>query len=285
MKSLRYMVEAFVLHGLFGLMRLLPVRVASALGGFLARTIGPHLAASRKALQNLANATPCPPNPKRIVVDMWDNLGRVAAEYPHLSTIVEDRLEVHGQDILDDLLARECGGIFISAHMANWEILIPAAQKRLGVEVALTYRRPNNPRAAQLLEKARADAGITLALPKGRKTGPRLIETLKNHGYVGMLVDQKYNGGLAVPFFGRPAMTNPVFVRLAQKYNVPIVPVQVERVAHARFRITVHPPIEVSQGEAAIAQALHHIHNLLEAWILAHPAQWLWLHKRWGRHT
>src|SRR5438128_2393640 len=70
----------------FAAMRALPIDAASALGGMLARRIGPRLGVSNRARRNLRMALPAlqPAEIERIVRDMWDNLGRVAAEYPQL---------------------------------------------------------------------------------------------------------------------------------------------------------------------------------------------------------
>ena len=77
---------AVVVYTLF---RILPLDAASALGGWLGRTVGPHLGVSSRAVKNLSAAYPekTPAEIAAIVRGMWDNLGRVAAEYPHLSEI------------------------------------------------------------------------------------------------------------------------------------------------------------------------------------------------------
>ena len=94
------------------------------------------------------------------------------------------------------------------------------------------------------------------------------------------LIDQKYNEGVAVPFFGKPAMTNPAFVIMARKYNYPLIPIQIIRENGANFRIIIHEELKAPKDrpvEEVIAQA----HGLLEDWIAKRPAQWLWLHRRW----
>src|SRR6266581_3984796 len=87
--SWRYRVEACGAAVFFAAMRALPVDVASALGGALARHIGPRLGISERARRNLVAALPelSAAAVERVVRGMWDNLGRVAAEYPHLPRI------------------------------------------------------------------------------------------------------------------------------------------------------------------------------------------------------
>jgi lauroyl/myristoyl acyltransferase len=74
---------------LFDAFEVLPLDCASALGGALARCIGPFLGVSKHARRNISRAFPelSETEIRRVVTGMWDNLGRVAAEYPHLRKI------------------------------------------------------------------------------------------------------------------------------------------------------------------------------------------------------
>jgi KDO2-lipid IV(A) lauroyltransferase len=99
-----------------------------------------------------------------------------------------------------------------------------------------------------------------------------------------MLVDQKQNDGIAVPFFNRDAMTAPAVARLGYRFGCPIIPVRFERLIGARFRCTVMSPIELTEtGEPGrdVVQAMTRINAVLEGWIRARPEQWLWIHSRW----
>src|SRR5690349_11277946 len=82
-------IEAGVVHGLFALLRLIPLQAASAIGGTIARAIGPRVGVTRRARKNLQRAFPekPPQEIERIIREVWENLGRVVAEYPHLSRI------------------------------------------------------------------------------------------------------------------------------------------------------------------------------------------------------
>ena len=111
-----------------------------------------------------------------------------------------------------------------------------------------------------------------------------MMAALKQGRVLGMLIDQKYNEGLAVPFFGQPAMTNPVFVQMAQRYNGFLIPARAERLGGAHFRLTLHPPLALADqaGHPRTAEdVLAEAHRLLEEWIRERPEQWLWIHKRW----
>jgi KDO2-lipid IV(A) lauroyltransferase len=112
----------------------------------------------------------------------------------------------------------------------------------------------------------------------------RSMEALKEGRHLALLVDQKMNDGIPVPFFGRDAMTAPAVAQLAMRYNAAIVPARVERLAGAHFRLTVFP--EVVQPRSGNRQAdtraiMASVNAVLESWIRARPEQWFWLHRRW----
>ncbi|MBV8335500.1 MAG: hypothetical protein JO358_08690, partial [Alphaproteobacteria bacterium] len=104
-------LEAWGAASLFGGFKFLPLDCASALGGALARRIGPFLRVSEHARRNISRAFPelSEIEIARVIIAMWDNLGRVAAEYPHLAKIrvfePGGRVETHGFEHVDRALA------------------------------------------------------------------------------------------------------------------------------------------------------------------------------------
>ena len=90
-RVLRYALEAAAVSAALGLFRILPVEAASNLGGWLGRTLGPRLAVTDRARRNLRHALPelSAAESAAVLAGMWDNLGRTAAEYPHLGRIAD----------------------------------------------------------------------------------------------------------------------------------------------------------------------------------------------------
>ena len=203
----------------FGAFGLLPIDWASAIGGALARAIGPRLGISKRARLNIARALPelSEAGVAHIIAGMWDNLGRVAAEYPHLRQIrVFDpggRVETHGFEHMDRAVAAGRRMIIFSGHIANWEIGMLAAVQ-YGAEVAQIYRAANNPLVDRMITRFRGIGGELI--PKGTVAARRAIAVLRRGAHLTMLADQKMNDGIPVPFFGRPAMTV-IRARLARR--------------------------------------------------------------------
>jgi len=286
LRQIGYFAQAVLLALFLGLCRVLPVDWASALGGWIGRTVGPLMGQSRKAARNLARALPAntPERNRQIILGMWDNLGRVIAEYPHLPRICArlegGRVEVHGLHIVRDLIGDGKPGIMFGGHLANWEVQ-PFIARHTGLELGLIYRAPNNEWVDSLLRRLR-DA--PLLFRKGQEGAKALFSLLRKGGHAAMLVDQKMNDGIPVPFFGRDAMTAPAIAQFAVRLGCVLVPARTERLKGARFRITVYPPIDIpdtgdrAADERAIMVA---INAQLENWIREKPEQWLWLHRRW----
>ena len=286
MKQIRYFFEGLLLSILFIFFKLLPATTASNIGGWIGRTIGPKLAASRKARRHIVRAMPDTDKAEqdRIIRGMWDNLGRVIAEYPHLEQIGKKYTTIENIDTIRSKIDSNQSMILISGHIANWEVNGAAHFKQLNRPLDLTFRAPNNPWTAKLLSKARTLNGRIKAFPKSRESSRHIIETLKNSGSLGILIDQKYNEGVEAEFFSMPAMTNPVFVKLAQKYKCSLIPACNIRTSGCNFRLKIYPEIKLFDkkgNKRPVIDVINEANKMLEEWIRERPEQWIWLHKRW----
>lgn len=284
-KHIRHIFEYIAFLSFYTLFRLLPLDSASALGGWLGRTVGPRLAASRKALRNIAQALPelSSAAQKQILIEMWDNLGRVLAEYPHLKQIAAERVEIEHKEVFEALCASGETAIFAGAHIGNWEIGTVTFNMHFA-PLDATYRAPNNPYIDRLLRKARKLDLDYAFHTKSRVGGRTLMAALKSGRHAGIMIDQKYNEGIPVPFFGREAMTNPVAASLALRYNCLLMPFRVRRTHGAHFVMTACKALPLRDENNAprpLAEIMADLHSLFESWIRDKPGQWLWLHRRW----
>jgi len=283
--KLKFRLEALAARLLLGLFRALPLAVASDVGGWFGRSVGALWPAlSRRAERNLRLALPELDEAALAATlrGMWDNLGRTAAEFAHLDEMREvpvGNLEIVGRE---HLVGLRHGGMVFSAHLGNWEAMTPALRE-VGMPAHGVYRAANNPLTDALINRERAKYLTSLA-PKGREGAKRLLSLARQGALVGMLVDQKLNEGIAIPFFGRPAMTAPALAQLALRYGLPVVPVRCERLGGARLRLTIYPPLAqpaTGDREADVRALMTAVNATLESWIRERPEQWLWLHRRW----
>lgn len=282
------LLEARVMAAFFAAMAILPLDLASAAGGAIARLIGPRLAVTRRALRNLALVLPqlSDAERRRVIRDMWDNLGRIAAEYPHLSRLKcfapGTRVEVVGMRHIDRAVARGRPLIFFSGHFGNWEVA-SVAIRQYGVELVQVYRGANNPELEATMRQLRRSLGVE-PVRKGAAGARRIIAALRQGRNLALLVDQKMNDGIAVPFFGREAMTAPAMAELALRYDCSMLPMRVDRLRGARFRFTIFPALDFARSgdrHADVRAVMAEVNRRLEDWIRERPGQWFWLHRRW----
>lgn len=285
--GLQHRLEAAGLRLLFFCFRRLPLERASAFGGLLLRTLGPWLPAHRIAQRNLARALPelGAAERKRALLGMWDNLGRSVGEFPHLGDLVSDRSRIGVVDP-DGVAARlrddGKGALLLSAHFGNWELGAVAAM-RAGLDQVSFYRPANNPLADEVIQELRRPLAPRGLLPKGGQGARAALQLLRDGVHVGMLVDQKENDGIAVPFFGRPAMTTTAPALLAQRLGLPIAVAMVERIEGVRFRIAVSTLEPATGGAQAadVAATMERVNRVFEDHIRRRPDLWLWAHRRW----
>lgn len=285
-KKLRYPVEAAILSTAIFVFRLVPVDRAAALMAWFWRKLAPLNSRHKRALRHLELAMPetTPEEREEIVLGMWDNLGRVAAETFHINELLADdsRFEVLPDTRTEAIVAANEPCIFVSLHTGNWEMCIaPAAQR--GMMVTGVYQALKNPEADRILRDMRKDLYRGGLYSKGHQTARKLISTLRKGGSVGVMSDLRDVRGLKVPFFGREAYATPVPASLARTCGVPIIVGRVIRTGGTRFKVegrAIEAPV-TDDRKADIQAATEEIHRIFEEWIREHPEQWMWIHRKW----
>lgn len=267
--------------------RLMPVDAASAAGAALLTLIGPLSPAHRTARRNIAIAFPDLPEPERAALlrAQWRNVGRLFAEFPltHRLTPSSRRVEIVGGERLAAIAREHRPAVLISGHFSNWEIMA-AAIVHLGVDCQITYRAANNPGIDRRIMEARRRYGVKLLAAKGGDGSREILEAMKTGQSVALLNDQKFNGGVAAPFFGRTVHTAPGPTRMALRFDAPMIPLSVQRTRGARFRVVVHEPLaflRTGDRAADIRAGVEAVNAFMEARVRERPAEWFWVHKRW----
>ena len=285
--ALREWLEAMAAGLFFRMFGGLPLDWASAVGGWIGRVVGPLLPVSGVARRNLLRVFPdwTEAERRRTIRRMWDHLGRVAGEYPHLPEFrfgPGERVQIEGGEVLDLLRDDEKPGLFFGAHLGNWELMAFSIIHH-GLRGGIIYRAASNRRVNWLFTRGRDSIGLEL-IPKGARGARQALELLKQGGHLGMLVDQKMNDGISVPFFGIDAMTPPALASFALKFGCPVVPTRVLRTKGAHYRVIFDKPWHFAASDdrqADMLSAMTRVNQVLEGWIRQNPEQWLWLHKRW----
>ncbi|MGV8841038.1 MAG: lipid A biosynthesis lauroyl acyltransferase [Bauldia sp.] len=266
-----------------------------ALASFVARRAANRVRETALARRNLALAFPEKGAAEReaILAGVWDNLARTMAELPVIRELtlrdpadprqgLSDRIEFVGGEHAAAVVASGRVGLAFTAHLGNWEVL-PASIAARGVRLATLYRVPRNPHVMATLARWRGD--LVGLVPSGPGAALRIARELKAGVHFCMMSDQRMPGGPVVPFFGRPAASNPIVARMARQFDAPILGVRCIRLPGGRFRVELSPPLDVprdAEGKVDVDGATATINRVIEGWVREHPEQWLWLHNRWG---
>jgi Kdo2-lipid IVA lauroyltransferase/acyltransferase len=263
--------------------------------GWTMRTIGPLLPENKIGRANLVAAFPEKSKPEidAILRGVWDNLGRMGAEFAHIDRLWDynpeqpqprGRIEIRPADIerFEALLFDGKPALIFAAHLANWELpAICAATYKL--DSAVLYRRPNITAVDRWVRETRT-ASMGELIATGLEAPVKIAEALERGAHVGMLVDQYYVRGVPVTFFGRRTMANPLLARLARHFDCPIRGARIVRLPGHRFRGELTDeikPARDAQGRIEVAGTMQIITGVIEGWIREYPEQWLWLHRRW----
>ena len=284
----------FLTVGALKTIRLINRNVMADFTGALLRRVGPWLPEHRVGRANLTAAFPdkSPEEIEAILRGVWDNLGRVAAEFAHI-----DRFKTYDparpgpfdieydQATFDRFHRLRLDGkpaLIFTAHLANWELTGRVAHD-YKLDTAIVYRRPNLGAVADAVIKIRAGSMGNL-VATGLDTPFKLKRTLEAGGHVAMLVDQYNVQGIEVNFFGRKTKANPLLARLARHVDCPIHGARVIRLPNHRFRAELTDaiaPVRDADGQIDVQKTMQVITDVVEGWVREYPEQWLWVHRRW----
>ncbi len=258
------------------------------------RKIGPWFPEQKTGRANLTAAFPekTPEEIESILAGVWDNLGRVGAEFAQLDRLWdfdEDRPGIGRIEIPPDSVARfitvrddRKGALFFASHLANWEL--PALTgPACGLDSAILFRRPNIAAVDRAVQDIRA-LNMGTMISTTHDAPHRIAQALENGVHVGMLVDQYFGRGVDVTFFGRKTKANPLLARLARQVEVPIHGARIVRLPNHRFRVELSDevkPARDAEGKIDIQGTMQAVTTVIEGWVREHPDQWLWLHRRW----
>lgn len=275
----------------FRALRRLNFKHAPDVTAWAMRRIGPLLRGHRTARSQLVAVFPekSAAEIETILIGMWDNLGRIGAEYLNFERLADyDPAQPERSPIFMDPATAERmqrlrkPTLFFTAHIGNWE-LTATTITALGNELAVVYKPPKIGPIADELVKIRA-TGITATIAAGRDTPMQIRQALKRSWMVGMLVDQYFASGVDIMFFNRRSKFNPWFARFARLFDCAVYGTRIIRQPDGRLRFEITEPIETprdAEGRIDVEGTMQAIVSTIEGWIREHPEQWLWLHRHW----
>jgi KDO2-lipid IV(A) lauroyltransferase len=214
---------------------------------------------------------------------MWNNYGRVFAEYMFIKDFRSDRssskIKIEGQEILDKIQKEGKPVVFISGHFSNFELMAMHIEKS-GIKLSAIYRPLNNIFLNKIMERIRKKYICKNQIKKGIGGMKKLINLKKENYSTALMIDQRVSEGILSNFFNHKALTTTVPAQLVKKYRIPVVPIFIERINEINFRIVIKNPVNFN-NELSIKDITEQLNRILEQMILFKPEEWIWSHNRW----
>ena len=284
MKLIRYFFEYVFIIILFGLLRLLGYRIASEIGCFLGKTFGP-LFRSKKIIQNNLvkfDSSLTPEKIANISKKMWENYGRILAEYPFISSFrkgdLDKYIKIENKEKLEEIKKGQ-PVVFVSAHFSNFELMAMAIEKA-GVRLSAIYRPLNNRMVNSIMEPLRKKYICKNQIKKGINGVRESLKFFKQGVSIAIMIDQRVSEGEKINFFNHPAYTTTIPAQFVKKFGCKIQPVHIERYDKINFKITFDEQLIIGENEDNASISLK-LNQWLENKIKKKPSQWIWTHDRW----
>ena len=285
MKSIKYFIQFLIISILLLIFKILGLSFASYLSGKIISLIGPIFRSKNLIRSNILKAMPnlSQSEVEKITKKMWNNYGRILAEYIFIKDFrkakLENNIQVKGQQILEKIKKDNEPVIFISGHFNNFELMAMQIEKS-GINLAAIYRPLNNRFLNYIMEKIRKKYICKNQIKKGISGTRKLLSFFKKKTSIALMIDQRVSEGIKSNFFKHEALTTTIPAQFVKKFRCKIVPIYIERVRDTNFKLTIHEPLIYSGNESIEAITLD-LNLLLEKLVLKNPEQWIWSHNRW----
>jgi KDO2-lipid IV(A) lauroyltransferase len=291
-KDFQYRLEWLGLELFKFLVLIMGMRLSSFIFGTLFVIFAPFTKPNFLALKNLKKALPNLTKFERfkIILGMWNNLGRNFAEFVFFAgkRIKNAEKFIHidkkSKERIIEIKNNKDGILLFLAHFGNWEVISQIALLN-NIFFTVYFRNTNNPYVSNIISKIRGETGFKM-IEKRENGTIKLIRSIRNHEKILMFLDQKLDAGVTVPFFNIPSKTSGILGTFSLKYNCEIYSILVVRQhfysCHFDIKIEKFEPINTGNFEKDVIATTSKMNEKYEEWIKDRPEQWFcWVHNRW----
>ena len=283
LKIINYFFQSIIIYLFFFIGRILGLNLSRKLFSKLFVFFGPFFKSKKIIDKNLdiflnKNSSV---NKKKIIKNMWENYGKTFIEYIFLYYFRKKKTHItlSGEENLAQVIKKNKPVIFISGHLANFELMSMEITKQ-NIPLATIYRPLNNFFLNPFMEFLRRRYVCSNQIKKGIKGVRETIEYVKKKYCIALMIDQRVSEGEKVIFFDRPALTTTLPAQLSTKFNLDIIPVFIERDKNNKFKVEFQKAINPKDFKNKL-ELTRELNISLEKMILRNPSQWIWTHNRW----
>ena len=285
MRNIKYLFQFLLTIFFFIIFKIIGVNLSSKFSGKIFEKIGPFFRSKKVINSNIKRAFPDINLEKleNIKLQMWNNFGRTFAEYMFIKNFrsgnLNSQISIEGKEILEEIKRNNRQVIFISGHLSNFELMAMCLDKS-GINLAAIYRPLNNIYLNKIMERIRKKYICSKQIKKGVGGLKKLIQLKRKNYSTALMIDQRVSEGILSNFFNQKALTTTIPAQLIKKFNIPVVPVYIERTKDISFKININKPLifPINYSTEKITDELN---KILEDMIIKNPGQWIWSHNRW----
>lgn len=282
-KFISYFFQSIIIYLFFIIGKLLGLKKSRKIFPIIFKMFAPFFKSKKIISKNLNNFNNKieEQDKKLIIKNMWKNYGITFIEYIFLDIFRKNNshVEIKGKKQLEELIKKNKKVIFVSGHFSNFELMSMEISK-MNIKLATIYRPLNNYFLNPLMEFLRRKFVCNNQIKKGINGVRETIEYIKKDYCVALMIDQRVSEGEKVVFFGKPALTTTLPAQLAFKFNLPIVPVFIERTLNNNYKVEFQKEIEISSFKNKL-DLTKKLNKVLEQMIQRNPNEWIWTHNRW----
>ena len=188
-------------------------------------------------------------------------------------------IKIIGDENLNKLINEKKKVIFISGHFSNFELMSMEITKK-NIKLATIYRPLNNYFLNPFMEYLRKKYVCENQIKKGINGVRETIEFIKTDHSIALMIDQRVTEGEKIPFFSKPAYTTTLPAQLSLKFNLPIVPVFIERKRNDFYNLKFMKEVNPQDFKDKV-ELSKKLNQILEQLIVENPNEWIWTHNRW----
>ena len=291
MNQFKDTAACWIARALIFVFGILPLELSLKIGSVIGRIVF-YLSSKRHvAYINLKNALGDQLTPEarwKVIRDHYSHIGQNVAEILSFKKLTREYVEKHikfnGFERFQDLAKSGSGGVLLTAHLGNWELLHTVAGI-LGAPMHLLAAPQKFPKLDALLNQFRETHGA-VAVTRGSLGIRALIRALHDGKLIGVVCDQSAGKteGILLPFFGRVTSVPSGPFELAVRTGVPMITCLMMRRKDIEHEVfigkTLRDDPEKTHEDRVRSLAEQYL-NEVESFITAHPDQWLWSNKRW----
>lgn len=286
-KKIQHYTEYISLKILVSFLHLFSINTAKKIGFFLADIAFVFVPIRKKHIvDSLTKSFPAKSEQeiKKIAKDVYKQFVCTVVEIIFVSKMTDEQIKnaVCFQNIylIERALKQGKGGVIMSAHFGNWEMLALSFAKRYPLSVIVA--KQENPYFDNIINNIRSKRGYKTIYKDVAPLG--VLRALKRNEFVAILADQHAGvQGVYTPFFYREVSTPKGPAVFALRAKCPLYTGFCARQPDGRYVVTFEeiPLPDTGDDEKNIEIIMTEYNKILQRHIEENPSFWFWFHRRW----